>query len=125
MYKLDPMLEDGLLRFKGHLVYQQRLVIIPKDSHITTLTLRNTWKLQKEFYVVQAAAMVLGPLCKFLYTVRKFLSRCVVCRKVRTRGKQQKLANLPKDRLQPDKPPFTHVGTDYSGPFWLKEDIQQ
>jgi hypothetical protein len=27
------------------------------------------------------------------------------------------MADLPKDRLTPDHPPFAFVGVDYSGPF--------
>lgn len=27
------------------------------------------------------------------------------------------MANLPKDRLLPDKPPFTNTGVDFFGPF--------
>lgn len=128
LYKLDPILQDGLLRVGGRLskscmpAEAKHPIIMPKDSHITTLILRDTHEkighcgrnymlsqLRQRFWIPTANS-----------TVRKFLSRCVICRKVRARGKEQKMADLPKDRLQPDKPPFTYVGTDYFGPFLIK-----
>ena len=33
------------------------------------------------------------------------------------------MANLPKDRIIPDKPPFSQVGVDYFGPF--KEKVKR
>lgn len=48
------------------------------------------------------------------------VSRCVVCRKLHAALVQQKLADLPKDRIEP-APPFTYSAVDYFGPFLLKE----
>lgn len=31
------------------------------------------------------------------------------------------MANLPKDRIVPDEPPFSRVGVDYFGPFEVKQ----
>lgn len=53
--------------------------------------------------------------------VRQFLSRCVTCRKVKGKAQEQKMADLPEDRLLPDKPPFTNVGVDYFGPVDVKQ----
>ena len=31
------------------------------------------------------------------------------------------MADLPDGRVQPDLPPFTHVGIDYFGPLFVKQ----
>ena len=35
------------------------------------------------------------------------------------------MADLPPDRVTPDKPPFTFVGVDCFGPFWIKRARSQ
>ena len=52
--------------------------------------------------------------------VYRCISKCVICRKLRGALQQQKMANLPTDRLEP-APPFTHCGVDYFGPWLIKE----
>ena len=47
------------------------------------------------------------------YAARKIIGPCVVCRQHRPKAGQQKMADLPQERLQPDMPVFTNVGVDY------------
>ncbi|CAC5383578.1 unnamed protein product [Mytilus coruscus] len=48
--------------------------------------------------------------------VSKYLSTCVTCRKHRSNTQEQKMADLPIDRLHP-VPPFTYSGVD----LYIKE----
>ena len=52
--------------------------------------------------------------------VANLVSKFVICRKLRAPLVQQKLADLPEDRVEP-APPFTYSAVDYFGPFLLKE----
>lgn len=45
---------------------------------------------------------------------------CVTCRRFRAKVQQQKMADLPADRLTPTLP-FTYCGVDYFGPWYVKE----
>lgn len=51
---------------------------------------------------------------------RRVISDCTVCRRLLATGGEQKMADLPKDMLIPDLPPFSHVGVDYFGPIEVK-----
>ena len=44
----------------------------------------------------------------------------VTCRKLRGRAMEQKMADLPSERVNP-APPFTYTGMDAFGPFYIKE----
>ncbi|XP_071493377.1 uncharacterized protein [Diadema antillarum] len=128
IYKLDPTLDNGLLRVGGRLskaalpMEAKHPLILPKGHHVSELILRNIHvnsghcgrnyilsNLQQRYYMPGANS-----------AVRKMLRRCVMCRRRRGQLMQQKMADLPKDRVMPDKPPFTHVGVDYFGPVEVK-----
>ena len=52
--------------------------------------------------------------------VSKCISTCVKCRRLRSSVQEQKMADLPADRLE-HVPPFTYCGVDFFGPWYTKE----
>nr|XP_054753823.1 uncharacterized protein LOC129259573 [Lytechinus pictus] len=51
--------------------------------------------------------------------VAEVLRKCVSCRRLRRPQEEQKMANLPRDRVEPSAP-FTNVGMDCFGPFFVR-----
>ena len=93
LYRLDPYLVNGLLRVGG------RLTGHSGRNH--TLS-----KLRRNYWVTSANS-----------AVRKVITECGFCRRHNGRMGEQKMADLPKERILPDYPPFTNVGIDYFGPI--------
>ena len=128
LFKLDPKLVDGVIRVGGRLQCAsidhdaKHQVILPRQSRISAFILEDTHKavghlgrsttlakLHEKFWIIGANQ-----------SIRKLLARCVICRKYQGRCGNQKMADLPPDRVHPDDPPFTHVGVDYFGPIEVK-----
>ncbi len=97
-------------------------VILAKDLHISDLILRQIHhdighcgrnymleKLRQRYWIPGASC-----------AIRRILSKCVVCRRLHGTVGNQQMADLPQDRVTPDKPPFTYVGVDCFGPFAVK-----
>lgn len=51
--------------------------------------------------------------------VRRVISRCVTYKKVKAQAMEQRMADLPLDRVQ-EALPFEHSGVDYFSPFLVK-----
>lgn len=49
--------------------------------------------------------------------IRKIYRKCVICRRLHGKEGKQFMADLPKEGLIPDEPPFIRVGVDYFEPF--------
>ncbi len=127
--KFDPILVDGLLRVGGRLNKApikpdaKNPVILPKQSAIVELiikhyhiTLGHSGRehvlaiLRDRYWIIHGNSMV-----------RKVLTKCLSCKRRQAKVGEQKMADLPHNRVNPGAPPFTCVGVDYFGPFIIRE----
>ncbi|KAK3754031.1 hypothetical protein QZH41_020297 [Actinostola sp. cb2023] len=129
IFKIDPFLdEDGILRVGGRLRYSRLTdgikfpVILPRKSHVTSLIIRHFHERVKH----QGKGMTLNEIRSngFWITggssaVSNTIALCVKCQRLRGTVQEQRMADLPKDRLE-SAPPFTSCGVDYFGPFLVK-----
>ena len=127
---LDPVVdENGVIRVGGRLGNSSlsketaHPVILPNKSHVTELVVQhhhhntahsgrgNTLNEIRSsgFWIVGGRGVV-----------SRHIWRCIRCRKLRRRPAEQKMAELPTDRTEPQGP-FTYSGVDLFGPFYIKE----
>ena len=130
LFKLNPFLDcSGILRVGGRLKQANMSdtikfpVVLPKKSHITDLIIKHCHNQvehqgrgttlneirSRGFWVIGGST-----------AVAKCISNCVTCRKLRGTAQQQRMADLPVDRLEP-APPFTYCAVDYFGPWIVQE----
>lgn len=57
--------------------------------------------------------------------IKIMLSKCVTCKRYQGGLGEQKMANLPKERLVSDEMPFSNIGIDFFGPFYAKRGRSQ
>ena len=128
--KLDPFIDqEDILRVGGRLSessYPEETkhpIILPKSGHLIKLLIRTC----HEKVLHQGRSITTNEIrargfwilgCS--QVVSSYLHKCVTCRKLRGKNLNQKMANLPIDRLEATAP-FTHCGMDCFGPFLVKE----
>uniref|UniRef100_UPI0009B3E70D uncharacterized protein LOC109953346 n=1 Tax=Monopterus albus TaxID=43700 RepID=UPI0009B3E70D len=123
--KLNPTLENNLIIVGGRLKYsnltpvEKNPIILPKDSHISLLLTRYHHERVKhqgrhltEGAIRAAGLWILGRK----QLINSVLHKCVTCRKLRGKQQEQRMADLPPERLKVC-PPFTYVGLDVFGPW--------
>ena len=124
---LSPYLDDmGLLRVGGRLnnlreslgISSVNPVMVPK-GHVALLLARFFHEKTSH----QGRGLTEGMIRSNGYWIvgaKRLIMRviydCVMCRKLRRKPEEQKMADLPLDRLTPG-PPFTGVGVDVFGPW--------
>ena len=124
--QLNPFLDvQGLLRVGGRLkasdfkikhpyIISGRHIIaavIVRDIH-SVAHVGVEWVLgivRKKYWVTKARPLIKG-----------LIKRCVTCKRLYSKPCVQLMADLPKERLESNKPPFSYVGIDVFGPFYVK-----
>ncbi|XP_051803960.1 uncharacterized protein LOC127533925 isoform X2 [Acanthochromis polyacanthus] len=116
----------GLLRVGGRLSKsglpsdEIHPILVPGKQHIATLVIRHFHEKvhHQGWHFAEGAIRAAGFwLVGGKRSISSRIFTCVTCRKLRGKQEEQKMADLPADRLSMD-PSFTYVGLDVFGP-WL------
>ena len=102
-------------------------VLLPMDSHITSVIMR----CYHEKVAHAGRGITINNLrsqgywiINYTSAVKSMTSKCVNCRRFRGTVCQQKMGDLPSERLTKE-PPFTYFGIDMFGPFLVKDGCKQ
>ena len=130
LWRLSPFLDtNGLIRVGGRISQSnapeelKHPIILPKQSNVTKMIFQTAHQQMQHggrnatlsrmrdqgFWVINGNSLV-----------RHIIAKCVTCRRLRGVPTNQKMADLPEDRMA-ETAPFTYVGTDLFGPFMIKE----
>ena len=133
-YRLSPMIrDDDLLCIEGRLrnsnlsASSKHQVILPSKHPVTSLIIdyfhQQSGHAGREFVLslIREKYWIISGR----QAVRQVLKRCVTCRRLYSRPVSQKMADLPSQRITSDKPPFSYVGVDFFGPFYVKSGRSQ
>ena len=125
---LHPIVRDGMLcvgtRLKHSTMSHEFKCprILPKKDEVVALMIRHTHETTghsgREYVLAQMRQ-------KYWITgggeaIKAVLRNCVICRRCDSKPVAQVMADLPIDPVRPENPPFTNVGIDYFGPFYVK-----
>lgn len=130
---LTPILEkDGIIRVQGRLRHAllpyttKHPIILPVESHFTTLVIRHAHaqalhgglqltlrKIRDEFWITRGKT-----------AVKRELNTCMVCFRYRCRPERQQMADLLAPQVQPNRP-FSHTGVDFAGYFEVKSSTRK
>ena len=129
--KLNPYIDGkGIMRIGGRIQNATHLTelekhpaTIPKNSHLSYLICKHHH--EKTCHMGPRSTLAAIREAGFwiisgMTQVKSLIRQCVDCRKLRRKPEDQLMGNLPHERLE-QTPPFTHIGMDAFGPFYVKD----
>ena len=129
LYTLDPFIgEDGVLKVGGRLgnaassYALKHPMVIPKSHPITKMIIADCHEKVKH----QGKGFTMNEIrsdgfwIPGMNRVVAFFQQCVICRKHRRPTEEQRMADLPSERVDPS-PPFSYCGMDCFDPFIVKQ----
>ena len=132
LLKLSPGFKDGLIVVGGRIGHGMIPttwlfpVILPRDHRLSQLIVQEyhgqchlgtEWLLSKirtRFWITKARSLI-----------KKVKRQCVICKKLYAFPMVQKMADLPPERCLPFVRPFSVVGVDIFGPFYVRQGRAQ
>ena len=129
LFRLDPFLDDELIRVGGRVkracLHRNVVhpIIIPNNSYIAKLLIAHFHEKTRHMGTNTTLSEIRASgywILSGRSLVAAHVQKCVMCKKLRGKTQLQKMADLPEDRLEPS-PPFTYSAVDLFGPFYVKE----
>ena len=119
--------EDGLIRVGSRLIYSDLTeeakcpVILPKNDTNVTDLIRETHKQDMHSGAKQVLCTLRQSvwILQGLQAVKKVITNCVHCQRIKKKVCEQKMAPLPRERTTTTAP-FYHCGIDIMGHFLVK-----
>lgn len=111
VHRLDPSREGGILRVGGRLNHADLPHETKHPSHSQAF-------MTCGFTLSRHCVKSFGSSKSIQQYIKWFQS--VFCRRYHGKPNEQKMVDLPRDRISP-VPPFTYMAVDYFGPFIIKD----
>ncbi|XP_033118371.1 uncharacterized protein LOC117117984 [Anneissia japonica] len=121
--------DDGLIRVGGRVKLQDKFsydqkhqIILPSDHDATNLIINYYHLLTGHGGVERVLAETRQKywIVRGRRNVRRELSKCITCKRIKAPPLQQIMGLLPTSRLAIHEQPFSRVGVDYFGPLTVK-----
>ena len=97
--------------------------ILPKNHIVTRIILEDIHRTKRHVgrnYMLAQFRQKFWA-CGANSTSRSIINKCVLCRRQRAKVMEQKMADLPSDRITPEEPPFSKIGMDFFSPLEVKQ----
>jgi len=97
-------------------------MILPKVHPVVTLVVRHFHVLSCHAGREHVVSLIRRRywIIKCRLAVRRVLSACVICKRLKVEPLGQRMADLPRNRVTPGEPPFTYTGVDAFGSFSVR-----
>jgi hypothetical protein len=129
LLRLDPFIdENGLIREGGRIRSAsiddkaKHPIMLPKE-YLSELVMRQLHERVEH----QGRGITMNEVRSSGYwiiggksVIAKLIKKCAICQRLRATVKDQKMVDLPKERLEAS-PPFTYSAVDYFGPWYIKQ----